>query len=61
FGSNTILTGIRWVILVKLPVAFSLATAEKALLEAGAMLSTWPVKVLPGRLSEVVPGIRTRR
>ena len=41
-AGKAILTGKRWVILVKLPVAFSGGSKEKSAPDAGAILSTTP-------------------
>src|SRR5262249_50995851 len=52
-GSSTILTGMRWTTLVKLPVALSGGSSENCAPEAGDQLSTWPCRTTPGKESTV--------
>ena len=47
-SSNTILTGTRWTILTKLPVAFSAGSRLNAVPLPAWMLSTWPLKLRSG-------------
>ena len=49
--SSRILTGTRWTILVKLPVAFSGGSRLNWLPLPGAMLTTVPPISVPGKLS----------
>ena len=53
-GSSTILTGMRCTTLVKLPVALSGGSRLNCEPLAGAMLSTWPQTVTPGKVSTVM-------
>ena len=50
-GSKAMRTGMRWTTLVKLPDEVSLGSREKVAPVAGEMLSTWPLKVWPGKVS----------
>jgi hypothetical protein len=51
FSIRSIFTGTRWVILVKLPVAFSMGIRANSDPVAGAKLSIWPVRSSPGKAS----------
>src|SRR6185437_8227963 len=50
-SSNTIFTGMRCTILVKLPVALSGGSSANSRPLAGDRLSTWPLSVTSGKLS----------
>ncbi len=50
-GSIRIFTGMRWTILVKLPVALSGGSSANSCPLAGAMLSTMPCTVAPEKVS----------
>ena len=51
FLSISILTGMRWTTLVKLPVALSGGSSANSWPLAGARLSTWPCTTAPGKVS----------
>ena len=50
---TTILTGMRWTILVKLPVALSGGSSANSWPLAGARLSTWPCHLGAGKRVDV--------
>ena len=52
--SSAILTGMRCTTLVKLPVALSGGSSANSWPLAGAMLSTWPCTILPGKISMAI-------
>src|SRR5262249_22648865 len=53
-SSSAILTGMRWTILVKLPVALSGGSSANSRPLAGDRLSTCPVSSTPGKVSTAI-------